>query len=142
MVANRKVTGIAMSMPGGLALGGVVSLLTTILGTGVFAYMLSTETVSADAVGYCAMGILLASSMLGSMTAAGKIKHRKIYVCGLTGLIYYLTLLAITALFFGGQYQGIGVTALVILAGSGTAALLGTKGKNRRHSSKRKIRHG
>ena len=62
-------------------------------------------------------------------------------VCLLAGGIYWLTLLAITALFFGGQYHGIAATGATILAGCGTICLLGIrskKGSGRRQSRRRR----
>ena len=140
MVANRKVTGTASSMPAGLALGAVGSLISTVIGAGVFAYMISAEKIPAEAVGYCAMAVLLISSVLGPLIAAGRIKRRRLYVCAISGLIYFLLLLGITALLFGGQYQGMGVTALLVLAGAGTVAML-NPAKKTSHSSRYKMKH-
>ena len=106
MVANRKVTGTASSMPMGLALAAFISLAVTLAGAAV---------------------------------AVGKIKRRRVYVCLLSGGIYYGILLAMTALFFGGQYQGMGVTALLVLAGSGLVALLGLRGEKGAKPRRRKI---
>ena len=79
------------------------------------------------------MIILLAASFLGTAGACGRIKRRAALVSLLSAVVYYLTLIAITALFFGGQYTAMGVTALMMLAGSGTALLLKT-GKGRKKS--------
>jgi hypothetical protein len=57
-----------------------------------------------------------------------------------SGAGYYLTLLAMTALFFGGQYQGMGVTLGLVLAGAGTATLLSVKRKNSITKGYRKLR--
>lgn len=134
MVANRKVTGTAKSMPGGLALGWAISFGFTILGAMVFASLISKELLREDMIGYCAMVILLVASMLGAAVSVGAIKRRRAYVCGLSGMIYYATLLSMTALFFGGQYQGMGVTALLVLAGVGMVLLLGLRGERRNNA--------
>lgn len=136
MVANRKVTGNASSMPVGLALGAAVSLLMTLAGAWFFAYLISREILEEVSIGYCAMFIILLSSITGTSAAMGKIKRRRGHVCGLSGLIYFMMLLSMTALFFGGQYHGVGVTALLIMAGSGTVALLGLRGERRGHRRK------
>lgn len=140
MVVNRKVTGTASSMPAGLALGGCVSLTVTILGSILAANLVLRELLPESSVGYCAMIILLVSSYLGATVSVGRIKHRKLYVCVLTGVIYYGLLLAITALFFGGQYQGMGVTALVVAAGCAAAILIGMNGRKRRSNRMHKIK--
>ena len=49
-----------------------------------------------------------------------------------SGLLFWATLIAITALFFGGQYDGMLVTGLVILAASGIVALTGLRRENRK----------
>lgn len=141
MTANQKVTGRASSMPGGLALGACVNLLITIIGAMFCGWLIGNEKAPEQSIGYCSMFILLAASFLGARTAAAKIKHRILYVSILSGIIYYCSLLAITALFFGGMYQGMGVTALVIMAGCISAALIGQKGERRSRRGKKRMNH-
>ena len=132
MTVNQKVTGTAVSMPAGIALGCAVSLLITIAGSGLVAKLISDEIMPQTAIGYGAMIILLAASTIGASISAWKIKRLRLQVCLLSGVAYYAALLCITALFFGGQYQGMGVTALVVLAGTGVAILLSTREKKTR----------
>lgn len=141
MVSNQKVTGKAMSLPAGLALGGIISLSVTILGAVIAGKMIDGEVMAQNAVGYAAMVILLLAALLGAVTASGNIKRQKMAVCIGSGVVYYGTLLAITALFFGGQYQGMGVTALMILAGCGLAILYEVKAEGKGSRKRKKIRH-
>lgn len=136
MVVNQKVTGTASSMPGGLAAGAVVSLVITLAGSVLSGILVSKEMIGESAIGYCALGILLLSSSLGAATAIGRIKHRKLMVCAMSGTLYYGMLLAMTALFFGGQYQGMGVTALAVFCGCMIVVLLGMR-QGRGHASRR-----
>lgn len=119
-----------------------MNLLITITGAIISAWLIGNEKIPEQSIGYCSMFILLAASFLGAWIAAAKIKHRRLYISILSGLIYYCILLAVTALFFGGQYQAMGVTALVVLAGCMSAALIGLKGERggRRRAGKRKYR--
>ena len=82
-------------------------------------------------IGYGVMLLLLTASYAGAALASAKVKRRKGLVCLLTGVGYFALLLAVTALFFGGQYSAVGVTALLILAGSGCAALTPALGGKR-----------
>lgn len=127
MVTNRKATGRAMSMGGGIALGTGLSLLVTLIGAMLVAWLIANEKLPEASVGYGSMVILLCASVTGAWLAAAKIKHRKLLVCILTGAGYYLSLLSITALLFGGQYQGMGVTGMMILCGCGIVILSGLK---------------
>ena len=141
MVMNRKVTGTAASLPVGLAVGAVVSSAVTAAGSALAAKLVLGGSIPEGAIGYCAMVILLLASALGAWTAAGRIRHRRLYVCMLSGAVYYGCLLMLTALFFGGQYQGMGVTALVVLAGCVTAALLEKKGKGKPSGAGKRSKH-
>ena len=133
MVTNKKVTGKAASMGTGLAMGGLLSVLWTVAGAVLLAKLMESGKIGMSALGWGAMGILMTASLIGALLAAGKIKRRRIFVCGASGLVYYLVLIAVTALFFGGQYSGMTVTAAVIAAGCGAAALLGAgKGRKKR----------
>lgn len=133
MVANRKVTGTAAAMPVGLGAGLGISLGITLVGSAVLSWLVDRELVAQSGIGYGVLVILLLASLLGTAAAYGKIKHRRLVVCALSGGLYFGALVCMTALFFGGQYRGLGVTALVILAGSLSVALLGLRGEKKRH---------
>lgn len=125
MVVNKKVTGRAASMPGGLALGSGIAMVLTILLAIITAKLVDAGTVGEGSIGYMALGILLLSSGSGAAVAAAKIKRRRLLVCMGAGAVYYGLLLALTALFFGGQYTGMGVTALVVAGGAATVCFAG-----------------
>lgn len=130
MVQNHKVTGTASSMASGLALAALCSILITVLGSVLSANLVLNGMIPEKSIGYCSMVILLVSSAAGGLTAMARIKHRLLFVCIVSGIIYYLTLLGAGLFLFGGQLQGMGATALMVLCGSGTVALLGAKGKS------------
>ena len=90
-------------------------------------------------MGYGIILTLLLSTIIGAWISVGRIQRLRMQMCMLSGLCYYLTLLAMTALFFGGQYSGVGITALVVVGGCGTVAILGLGGgKGRRIGTKMK----
>lgn len=129
MVANRKVSGRAKSIPAGLGIGLAISMVITLFGSLIIAILLDSQNMQEQSIGYGSMVLLLLSSAAGAVTAATTVKRQLLPVCMLSGSCYYAALLAITALFFGGQYQGMGVTALMILAGCGTVAVILARGK-------------
>lgn len=138
MVLNRKVTGAATTIPSGIALGLLVSLAVTLLGAALTAYLVSAEKIGENGIGYSAMIILALGSAAGAWLSMSKIKRLRMQICLLTGICYYLLLLAMTALFFGGQYEGMGVTALAVLGGCGAVAILGARGEKRGKARYRK----
>ena len=127
MVVNRKPTGRAMSIPGGLAVGILFSMAVTLVLTAVLAKLVEAETVPQGKIGHGVMVILVLSAFVGALSAFSRIKRQRLMVCGLSGVVYFGVLMSMTALFFGGQYSSVGVTALLILLGSAAAALLGLK---------------
>ena len=141
MVANHKPTGRAVSMPVGLVTGVGFMAVWTLLGAMVVAKLVDSEIIQESAIGYGAAAILLSASFGGALVSFGRIKRQRMAVCFAAGGIYFLILLGTTALFFGGQYSGAGVTALLILAGSGAAVLLGLNGGAGKRRKAYKIRH-
>lgn len=139
-MAGKQATGRARSVPAGLAAGAGVSVLVTLLGTALLAKLLDTQTVQWEAVGYGILTMVMLAAMLGSITAMKQIRRQAGIVCMLSGFVYWGILLSITALFFGGQYEAVGVTLLLIIGGSGCAFLLhvrqagGGKGTRRKRS--------
>ncbi len=131
MTYNRKATGKASTFPVGLVYGAAVSILITLAGTMLIGNMIHTERMHWEQVGYGILIQIVMASFLGACTAYGKIKRQRMAVCLLAGGIYFLMLLSMTALFFGGQYQAVGVTAGLVLAGSGSAGLLGMRRKKK-----------
>ena len=140
MVTNRKPTGRASSIPAGLAVGAAVNVVITCFSALALGKLVDSQKMQWENIGYGIMLLLLAASFAGACAAYAKIKRQRLMVCLLSGMVYFAILLSVTALFFGGQYEAVGVTAALVLAGSGTAGLLGLgskrggkTGKLRRH---------
>lgn len=129
--------GRAMTIPGGALLGAVYALLWTLMASGLLGWLIQTEQLAEKSVGYGSMVILLSASMLGAGMAYRKVKHQRAIVCLSSGGIYLMLLLAVTALFFGGQYSGFGVTVFLIMGGSAATIFLGME---RKRGRERKIK--
>ena len=136
----KRYNGRASTIPAGLALAGTVSLILTLLGAAVTAWLILRGNFPVGWAGYCAMVILLLSSTAGAATAVSRIQRLRVQMCLAAGGIYYLCLVLITALFFGGQYRGMGVTGLLVFCGSGLIILLGGTGGNGKSHRRCKIR--
>lgn len=124
----------------GLALGLGVSLLITIALLAASAKLIQAELLQEERIGFTIMGTLLLASFGGAIASAWTIQRRKGLMCLCSGGLYWASLLAVTALFFGGQYDAVGVTALLILAGAGAAALLTMKEKKGRKNKKSMVK--
>lgn len=129
MTYNHKVTGRALSMPASFAIGVCISLGMTLILSAILAKLVSSEKVEWERVGYWIMAILLTASSIGAKATCLMIKRRKAMSCLIAGVLYWLGLLIIAALFYGGQYSGIGVTGLVVLFGCTAVCLLELRGE-------------
>lgn len=141
MAVNQKPTGRAMSLPGGLAVGAAVSLGITLLCAAALAKLIDMEKMPWESVGYGIIVLLFLASFLGAIAAHRAVKRQRLLVCGVSGLLYFGLLLSITALFFGGQYEGVWPTAAVVLCGSICAFLLGLRGGRGGRRRKTQTRH-
>jgi putative membrane protein (TIGR04086 family) len=136
MTTNKKVFGKAGSMPLGLAAGTAVGLLVTIAFAVVMAQLVLGGKLKEGAMGYGAMIAIPVSAAIGALVSVAIIKRRRMQVCLITGAAYLLSLIGINILFFGGQFQGLVVTVLLILLGTGGIGALGLrngKRKGKRH---------
>lgn len=122
MAKTSKIKGKAMTIPGGLAYSAAVSLTMTILLSAITAAVLEKGILSFEHSGYAVMMILFFAAMTGGVVSAARIKHQILAVCIGSGILYFLILLSITALFYGGQYCAVGETTAVIAAGTAVAA--------------------
>ncbi len=138
MVMNHKVTGTASTIPAGLLKGTLAGLGATLLGAAGMSGLIIREVLRETAIGYCAMVVLVLASFLAAMTAMRSIKQKMAVVATLSGAFYFLVLVGSNALFLKGEYHGAGVTALLVLAGAGTALLVGLKPQKQGHSRLRK----
>ena len=138
MIINRKATGRASSMPIGVLAGGACAFAGTMLTSAVLAKLVDMEIIPQDKIGYGIMVLLLLCAFLGANEACRRVKRQYLIVSAISAGFYYSMLLSVTALFFGGQYSGMGVTAVLVLCGSLLTVFL--RSGNREGRKRRKIR--
>lgn len=120
MKLKRK--GTPLGIPAGLGIGAIVALLITLMGAALVAYLIASEKAGEGIIGYASMVIMAAATATGSWIAVSLVKRLRLQMCMMMGGCYYLLLLAMTALLFGGRYEGMGLSALVILAACAVVA--------------------
>lgn len=128
-------------LPAGLLIGAGGSMAVTMVLTALMAYFMDKEMIRSEATDVCSVIVLMLSSAAGSLIAWRKVGHHRLMVCLSAGAVYYLALAACTALFFGGEYRNLGITALVILAGAGAVVLLGLREQGSANASHNRKYH-
>ena len=112
---KMRASGKTMGIPAGIAIGILISMLISLGGAALTAWLVSAEKIGEGGIGYAAVFAVALASAAGAWFSTSAIKRLRLQMCLLSGACYFLTLLGMTALFFGGQYQGIGTMAIVIL---------------------------
>ena len=140
MVTGKKTYGKAKPMAVGLAFGVGAALLLTVVFSVAVTQLVLGERIEENAIGYWTGGMLPICTALGSWIAVGLVKRRKMQTCLITGGIYFVCLLGVNVLFFGGQFHGVFVTFLMVLLGATVAGLLAARGE-KRGSKKHKKYH-
>lgn len=141
MTVNRKPTGTAVSIPAGMTWGLLWAAGITLAGACLTAKLIDGYILKWEDSGYAVLVILILSAWAGAMVASGRVKRQRAMVCLLSGAAYFAALLLVTALFFGGQYSGVGETALLILCGSILGIFTGYPGKTGRKTHKTAYRN-
>lgn len=137
MAGKRKMTGRTMSLAGGSAVGIGISLLSTIAGAMIVAWLVITERMAEGSIGYGSMAILVLSSAIGCAVAWKLVRHRKLLVLGIGCCGYYVALLCV-ALVFGAGVKGMGTTAIMVIMG-GAICLIPGRLERRGGVKRRKI---
>ena len=123
-----NINGVARRMINGIT----GSFLATVAATAIFAVFISKELIAEETIDSCSTVVLLVSAITGSSIAITK-SDKKTLIGIYVGTAYLAVLMIITGIFFGAQYQMIGVTSLIVLFGCiFTAILRKNDGKNRR----------
>ena len=107
--ANKVLKGAAVSL--------LVCMITTLIGISISAYMIHKELIDQNSGEIVTMVVLTVSSAAGALTAMQKIKGLMIPITLLSVMTYILMLFSVTALFFEGQYNGVGRVVSAILLG-------------------------
>lgn len=131
-----QATGRASGFGGGLAIATFSALVVTLLLAAVLAFFVSREVVAQEDMGYGIMGILFLSAFICGSVAYSKIRHRRALVYALSAITYFVSLTAATALFFGGQFEGIFPTAMLIIGGSGLGLFISVRPERRKKQEK------
>lgn len=134
-----KSSGRTTSVPMGIAVGLTGSITLLLLLSAIIAWIIGKGILDYQNIGYAVMIMLLATSVAGSAISYGKIKRRKLMVCIISGVSYFVFLLLITALFFGAQYTAVGETALLIFCGSIIFALVTVPSKTNKRRKYRRL---
>lgn len=119
--------------------GAAVSVMVTMIGSGIIAALIMGERIKETSIGYGIIPTIIVASYAGSYIGCKLTEKKRLVVSLVTGSVYLGLLFLMTAILFGGIYEAIGETVLLILCGSVLCAMWTSRGKTGQKGKKRKI---
>jgi len=110
----------------------------TVAGSYLIAYFIGREYLPESWIGYGAMILLILSPFLGCTLCNILDAEKRLLINVLIGMFYYGILIVMTAVFFQGKYEGIGVSGLLVVVGCGLSAFPKNKGRKRKRAGRRR----
>lgn len=138
----KKLTGRAPSLGKSVAAGVSLGAIWTVISAAIIAKLVDSEILAMENVGYGAMFAVLSAVFIGAFLAGKWAGHMVLQAAVISGVAYFACLLLVNALFFGGSYTGLGVTALLVALATALAVLAAGKGKGRPRRRRYKIPKG
>ena len=135
----KKITGRAPSLGKSVAAGVLLGAAWTVLCAVVLAKLIDSGVMPMEKVGYGSMAAVLSAVFAGASLAGRKAGHMVVQAAAISGVAYFLCLLLVNALFFGGSYNGMAVTFVLIALATAAAILAAGKGSGRYRRKRYKI---
>ena len=135
----KKITGRAPSLGRSVASGVLLGSGWTLVSAAVLAKLVDAEMLAMENVGYGSMAAVLSAVFMGASLAGKKAGHMVLPASVIAGAAYFLCLVMVNVLFFGGKFTGFGVTFLLTALATGLALLTAGKGSSRGRPKRYKI---
>ena len=129
---NGKTTNF--NVPVSLGMGFVFAWVIMIVMGAVTAFMIAGERIPEDFLDPAAVIVLCVSSFVSAMAAGGAAEGKRMFVCVLSGGIYYLSLICCNILLFNGCFHGLLGAALTIIGCCVIAGLIQTRQRKPRNA--------
>ena len=107
-----------------VVIGMGISVAVSLLGAIVITVLTMNEMIADQTIDYCVLALILIASIVGNLVSMLLEKRKLMIISIATSIAFALVLLAITAMFFEGQYHGVAATLLVIIGGGISSMLI------------------
>ena len=111
--------------------GSVISLVCVLLLSLLLAFIIGKEILEENQRGFSVIFITILSGTVGSIYTALHTKENVLIWCVSQGVVFFLILLGINALFFDAMYQSVGNGVISVLGTSALVAILYSVTKQR-----------
>ena len=130
MILKNNITMRMKAIGIGLVVGSIVTVFAALM-TSALIY---AEKIEEDKVVYGITISLILGSFMGASASALKTDEKKMIICIISGAMYLITLLCLTACFFGGRYENVRGTIILVMGSTMASALIAMR--SRRNNTK------
>ncbi len=120
------------SMPVIVGVGLIVGWIITIVLTLAMATIISSGNDKEYLIGTSSIIAVILSSVVSAILVSKRTEHNKMIFALISGLVYFISLLCVNALFYDGTFTGVGYYALLILGASISVGLICSHKPNRK----------
>jgi len=129
MFVRKRRSNAPVSILVAVGIGVCCAVVFSMLVCALLASLITSGSISFQTTGGVVVVVQGISGMLGSWIAATVAKQQRLQVCLITAGMYFLCLLAMTALLFDGEYAGVVLSLMSVLTGGCIVALSGIRTK-------------
>ncbi len=137
---RSKTTNLYHSVPGAVALGTIVCILSLIILTTGITYLIQGQILHEDSIRTAAAVCMAIASFVGTLAATAGKRDRVVIICAVTAIVSYLCLLWGGMLIFDSGFEGLGIGAIMVTIGSAVAIMVHILPKNGGRKGKYKYR--
>ena len=132
MVYKQKHMIKGSSMPVIIGVGLIVGWIITILLALAMATIISSGNDKEYLIGTSSIIAVILSSVVSAILVSKRTEHNKMIFALISGIVYFISLLCVNALFYDGTFTGVGYYALLILGASISVGLICSRKPNRK----------
>lgn len=126
-------------IPVGIGIATLCGILAALAGVLILAWLISTGKIKEETLEYGIMILSILTAIVVSSTAIKQVQRHILLISTGSCLCSLIVLLGINALFFDGNYEGVGVTLLMMLGTGVAVALIALKHQNKPKAIRKKI---
>jgi putative membrane protein (TIGR04086 family) len=132
MVYKQKHMINGSSMPVNIGVGLIIGWIITIVVTLAMATIISSGKDKEYLIGTSSIIAVILSSVVSAILVSKHAERNKMIYALISGIVYFVSLLCVNALFYNGTFTGVGYYALLILGASVSVGLICSRKSNRK----------
>lgn len=120
--------------------GCITGILFLMVSAAILSTLILNGSIPERSINYYILVLIVVSVFLGTIVGRKRAGECKKIVCIITGTAIFCSLLLVTAVLFGGRYNGVGETGLLILCGCVLPIFVKTNGRKKKKAGSQMVK--